>query len=144
MTIQACSNGCARPIPSATLTGGMPCTGFLERLPPCRCCRLPDNSNPHNRAAVCCAALDACCQKAARAYAGDAVDDDDADGTVSYAACRAEKLALLRALGLACDDTPAGGPATVWLTPGEPLPLNLLKAAQVCHVRLQDFRILGF
>lgn len=122
---------------SATLTGGEPCAGFLEHLPPCR---LPEYSNPHNRAAVCCAALDVCCQKSAHAlYPLDVAgaDDNGSDGTVSYEACRAEKLVLLRAVGLACDDAPAGGPSTLWVTRDEPLPMDLLKAALVCYVTLR-------
>lgn len=112
---------------------GEPCAGFLERLPPCR---PPDYSNPHNRAAVCCAALDVCCRKSAHALHpldADGADGNGSGGSMSYEACRPEKLALLRARGLACDDAPAGGPSTVWVTQDDPLPTDLMKAAQVCH-----------
>lgn len=97
--------------------------GFVERLP---------SSNPHNRVAVSCAALDACCAKVARAFAAGAAED--ADGTVCYAACRREKLALLRRAGLACDEAAEGAASTVYVTPAEPLPLKLLGAAQACSL----------
>ena len=90
--------------------------------------------------AVCCAALDVCCRESAHALS--LPDDGGADGTcsdgsMSYEAYRAEKLALLREWGLACDDAPAGGPATVWVTQDHLLPMDLLKAAQVCHANLR-------
>ena len=89
--------------------------------------------------AVCCAALDVCCRESAHAlYPVDAVsaDDNGSDGSMSYQAHRTEKLALLRDWCLACDDAPAGGPSTVWVTQDDPLPMDLLKAAQVCHASL--------
>lgn len=104
------------------LTSGLH-AGFVERLP---------SSNPHNRAAVSCAALDACCAKVARAVAAGA--GGDADGTVCYAAERREKLALLRRAGLACDGAAGGAASTVYVTPAEPLPLKLLGAAQACSL----------
>ena len=124
---------------SAMLTGREPCAGFLERLPPCSP-PAPEYPNPHNRVAVCCAALDVCCQKSAHAsYPLDAAgaDDNGSDGSMSYQAHRTEKLALLRAVGLACDEAPAGGPSTVWVTQDDPLPTDLERAAQVCHASLQ-------
>ncbi len=94
--------------------------GFIEQLPA---------PNPHNRAAVSCAALDACCAAAAAAHGARAAGD--ADGTVDYAACRARKLARLRGERLACDRAVGAGPDAVWVTAGEPLPDALLGAAQV-------------
>ena len=90
--------------------------------------------------AVCCAALDVCCRETAHAlYPLDAVsaDDNSSDGSMSYQALRVEKLALLREWGLACDDALPGGPSTVWVTQDHLLPMNLLKAAQVCHANLR-------
>ena len=145
--MQACGICWLRATASATVTAGEPCAGFTERLPPGACFPSTPYSNPHNRAAVCCAALDVCCRQAAHALfpleaaldaaGAGAGDDNGSDGTMSYEACRAEKLALLRAVDLACDDAPAGGPSRLWATPAQPLPVDLLKAAQVCCVALR-------